>query len=188
MVAAAKSSTTTQVTRRAVTRATLQHKARWEIKLRTPPSTQHLRCASPSNTAGADWLGKGRGGGQTGNVITGQPPLHQLPVSAHSLEHARGRARLLAATRGGWGGEDFVSSAHLPPALVSPTASGLGTFGLTQVFFVTGHQLPVFATPARLLHHLRGQGGRGVSVGQPGVCVCVCHLSAGLTAPSMTPH
>lgn len=78
---------------------------------------------------------------------------------------------------------------HLPPALVSLAASGLGTFGLTQVFFMTGHQLPVPATPARLLHHLRGQGGGGECVF---VCVCmrVCvwNLSAGLTAPSMTPH
>ena len=92
MVAAAKSSTTTQVTRRAVTRATLQHKARWEIKLRTPPSTQHLRCASPSNTAGADWLGKGRGGVRQEMSSPGSPRFtsfqcQPIALSTHVAVH-----------------------------------------------------------------------------------------------------
>lgn len=59
-----------------------------------------------------------------------------------------------------------VTRATLPSALVSLAASGFGTFGVTQVFFMTRHQLPVFTTPALLLHL----------------------LSAGLTAPSVTPH
>lgn len=59
-----------------------------------------------------------------------------------------------------------VTRATLPPALVSLAAPGLGTLGVTQVFFMARHQLPVLPTPALLLHH----------------------LSAGLAAPSVTPH
>lgn len=59
-----------------------------------------------------------------------------------------------------------VTRAALPPALVSLAASGLGTFGVTQVLLMTRHQLPVFTAPALLLHL----------------------LSAGLAAPSVTPH
>lgn len=62
-----------------------------------------------------------------------------------------------------WGA---VTGATLPPTLVSLAAPGFWTFGVTQVFLMTGHQLPVFATPALLLHL----------------------LSAGLTASSVTPH
>lgn len=59
-----------------------------------------------------------------------------------------------------------VAGATLPPALVSLAASGLWTFRVTQILFVTRHQLPVFTTPALLLHL----------------------LSASLTAPAVASH
>lgn len=57
----------------------------------------------------------------------------------------------------------------LPPALVFLTTAGLLTLGVTQVVFVTRHQLPVSTTPALLLHLLS-------HTQYTGLCVCVCEL------------
>lgn len=57
----------------------------------------------------------------------------------------------------------------LPPALVFLTTAGLLALGVTQVVFVTRHQLPVSTTPALLLHLLSHTQCTGL-------CVCVCEL------------
>lgn len=62
-----------------------------------------------------------------------------------------------------WGA---VTRATLPPALVFLAASCFGTFGVTEILFMTRHQLLVFTTPAGPLHL----------------------LSAGVTAPPVAPH
>lgn len=90
--------------------------------------------------------------------------LHTEDQNTDSSTKVRTRWRLSPLQACGRGQMGVSGVTHLPPALVSLAASGLGTFGLTQVFFMTGHQLPVPATPARLLHHLRGQGGGGECV------------------------
>lgn len=59
-----------------------------------------------------------------------------------------------------------VTRATLASALVSLAAPGVGAFGVTQIFFVTGHSPAVFSTATLLLHL----------------------LSAGVTVSSVTPH
>lgn len=59
-----------------------------------------------------------------------------------------------------------VTGATLPPTLVSAAAPCFGAFGVTEIFFMTWHQLPVFTTTTRLLHL----------------------LSAGVAASSVTPQ
>lgn len=108
--------------------------------------------------------GDGQGGGATGTS-----DLHRLGTGiTATLVTARGT--LVVATpqssTAALVTRRAVTGATLPPALVSLTASGFWTLGVTQVFFMTRHQLPVFTTPALLLHL----------------------LSAGLTAPSVTSH
>lgn len=108
------------------------------------------------------------GDGQDGRTA-GTPDLHRLRTRiTATLVTARGTLVVATAqspttalvTR------RAVTRAALPPALVSLAASGFWTFGVTQVFLMTRHQPPVFPTPALLLHL----------------------LSAGLAAPSVTPH
>lgn len=106
--------------------------------------------------------------GQDGGA-TGTCDLHGLGAGvAATLVTARGTlvvatpqsSTTALVTRGA------VTRAALSPALVSLATSGFWTFGVTQVFFMARHELPVFTTPALLLHL----------------------MSAGLTASSVTPH